>query len=457
MREALFRAAQLGAWLAIEESIGQRQSETITRHVFERSAYPCRLAAVDALTGRPATIVWPYPRGSPDVIDRANCADQFLRMNPHFRVLTEYTLGDQRIALNNFSEDLLVFCPFDVAVPLMDHNAQGQLCLCNRPVTAVTSEMMVGYLARAGKAAHPVQQKSYACTPTIARIGTKFVNGTGITLFKAAQMALFDRHRQELSRLGVTSPGYRVVWNRQEAQAACGSWFAQDQTVVFRPFAASQGTGVSFVGPRGTSTRERAVDEVIDRMQNAMADKYGFSLPYPITLSTFVESKKIDGRINDLRIFVVADNNNHCLRAIPGMVRLAQVAFKDRDEVDIGSCATNLNAPADPDAMSGPRQIALTSQDVLAKLGLCGDDVVRMGKVATLLWGTAIEEEHTATGSALPFAYGSVDFVLTCDGLAVPIEMNGANVGSHASVHPTFLDAFGAGMCAALGTVVGEE
>jgi hypothetical protein len=51
---------------------------------------------------------------------------------------------------------------------------------------------------------------------------------------------------------------------------------------------------------------------------------------------------------------------------------------------------------------------------------------------------------------ALPFAYGSVDFLISEDGRVAPFEMNGANVGAHSAVHPLFLDAFGVAMRAAL-------
>ena len=58
--------------------------------------------------------------------------------------------------------------------------------------------------------------------------------------------------------------------------------------------------------------------------------------------------------------------------------------------------------------------------------------------------------ERAASTMALPFAFGSVDFLVTGDGRVAPLEMNGANVGAHRAVHPLFHEAFGVAMRAAL-------
>jgi hypothetical protein len=185
-------------------------------------------------------------------------------------------------------------------------------------------------------------------------------------------------------------------------------------------------------------------------MEAAMADKYGHADPYPITLSTFVESRKIGGRVCDLRMFVVADPQAAAIRAIPGMVGLAQIPFGGRDELDAATCLTNLNAPPDPEVVPSPRELPLSDPDVLTALGIGEKELELLGRVAVLLWSRAVTAERATTGMALPFAYGSVDFLITEAGRIAPIEMNGANVGSHTSVHPLFLDSFGLAMRAAL-------
>ncbi|MGA4992058.1 hypothetical protein [Nonomuraea bangladeshensis] len=454
MREALFRAAQHSSWVANEESVAQRQSERTTRQIYERSALPLPKPATQGWTGGSAspgvTLLWPYPRGSSDVIDRANCADLFLRAHPRFRIVTEYGLDRGALAETDPAENILLFCPFDAVLPRLSITADSLLTVDDRPVHAVASEMIMGYLMRAGLWPKPARGADFAHLPAIDRLRTGLVNGTGLALFKAAQMALFQRRRDSLSGLGVTMPQGRVAWDRAEAVAASEAWFAQGHGVVYRPFASSRGTAVSFLGPRGSQPRRRAVEEVLDAMEATMADTYGRADPYPITLSTFVESRKIDGRVCDLRMFVVADPQASALRAIPGAVGLAQIPFGERDELGTATCLTNLNAPPDAEAVPIPRELPLSDPDVLAVLGIGEKELELLGRVAVLLWSRAVTAERVTTGMALPFAYGSVDFLITETGRIAPIEMNGANVGSHTSVHPLFLDSFGLAMRAAL-------
>src|SRR4051794_2161517 len=114
MDEALWCAAQP----VTEESVAHLQSERITRQVYERSAVPMPTSPAPARkVRRGSTILWPYPRGSADVIDRANCADLFLRTHSEFRVVTEDGIGHGALARAGAAESLLLFCPFDAVLP----------------------------------------------------------------------------------------------------------------------------------------------------------------------------------------------------------------------------------------------------------------------------------------------------------------------------------------------------
>jgi hypothetical protein len=432
MHEALVRAAQHGNWMANEESVARRQSERVTRQVYERSALPLAKPPAPAWTGGSAspgsTLLWPYPRGSADIIDRANCADLFLRTHSRFRVVTEDGLDRGALAAADPAESIVLFCPFDAVLPRLSVTPDNMLAVDGRPVDAVASEMIVGFLMRAGLWPKPARGVDFTHIPAIDRLGTRLVNGTGLALFKAAQMAHFQRHRHDLSGLGTALPHGRTGWDRAEVLAASEEWLARGYAVVYRPFASSRGTAVSFLRPHSGRS---AVEDVLDAMEAAMADTYGHADPYPITLSTFVESRKIDGQVCELRMFVVADPSTEAIRAIPGMVCLTPVPFGER-------------------AGSGHRELPLSDPDVLAALGLGAEQLELLGRFAVLLWSRAVTAERAATGMALPFAYGSVDFLITEDGRVAPFEMNGANVAAHSAVHPLFLDAFGVAMRAAL-------
>jgi hypothetical protein len=449
VHEALLRAAQDGGSGASQDSVARLQSERITRQVYERSALPLSMPATPAWTGGSApgsTLLWPFPRGSADVIDRAKCADLFVRTHPGFRVVTEDGLDRDELAAADAAENVLLFCPFDAVLPRLSVTAAGLLAVDERPVTTVASEMIVGFLIRAGLWPKPAREARLMPIPAIDRLRTRLVNGTGLALFKAAQMAHFERYRHDLSGLGLTLPQGRVGWDRADVVAASEQWLAQGYTVVYRPFAASRGTAVSFVSPHDWRRRRHTVEDVLDAMKTAMADTYGHADPYPITLSTFVESRKIDGRMCELRMFVVADPAAMAMRAIPGMVCLTRVPFGEPAELG----TSNLTATLKSVAVPGHRELPLSDPEVLAALGLGVAGLELLGRFAVHLWSRAVAAERMATAMALPFAYGSIDFLITEDGRVAPFEMNGANVGAHSAVHPQFFDTFAVAMRAAL-------
>jgi hypothetical protein len=461
MHEALLRAAQQSRSVTNEESVARFQSERVTRQVYERSALPLPKPPAPARTAGSAspgsTLLWPYPRGSADIIDRANCADLFLRAHSRFRVVTEDGLDRDAWVAADPAESIMLFCPFDAVLPRLSVTPDNLLAVDGRPVDAVASEMIVGFLMRAGLWPKPARGVNFTHIPAIDRLRTRLVNGTGLALFKAAQMAHFQRHRHDLPDLGTTLPQGRIGWDRAEVLAASEEWLARGYAVVYRPFASSRGTAVSFLSPHECRRRRRAVEDVLDAMEAAMADKYGHADPYPITLSTFVESRKIDGRACELRMFVVADPSAAAIRAIPGMVCLTQVPFGERAELDASTCSTNLTASLNSVAASGHRELPLSDPDVLTALGLGVKRLELLGRFAALLWSRAVAAERAVTGMALPFAYGSVDFLISEDGRVAPVEMNGANVGAHSAVHPQFLDAFGVAMRTALEGVVFQD
>jgi hypothetical protein len=450
MHEALFRAALPGGPAAMDETVAPLQSERITRQVYERSALPMPKPPVRAWTGGSVssgtTLLWPYPRGSADIIERANCADLFLRAHPSFQVVTEGGLDRGELAA---AGSVLLFCPFDAVLPRVSVTPDNVIAVDGRPVDAVASEMFVGFLMRAGLWPKPARGVDVTHVPAVDKLRTRLVNGTGIALFKAAQMNHFERHRKDLAGLGATLPRGRVGWDRDEVVAASQEWLTRGHAVVYRPFAASRGTAVSFLSPDDLRRRSRAVDDVLDAMEEAMADKYGHADPYPITLSTFMESRRIDGRPCELRMFVVADPEAKAIRAIPGMACLTKSPFGEHAGVH-GHVAASLKSVT----TSGHPELPLSDPDVLAALGLGVERLEQLGRFAVLLWTRAVEAERAATGMALPFAYGSVDFLVTEDGRVAPFEMNGANVAAHSAVHPLFMDAFGVAMRAALEDVL---
>ncbi|GAA2680213.1 hypothetical protein [Streptomyces lunalinharesii] len=450
MRESLFRAAQQGEWHTTEERVGQRQSPRRTREVWEGSWQ--RLEPLQPSGPPPdgAVVAWLYPRRTAAIIDRANCADRFLRADPQYRVVTEHFLDGDESPLSNREEKLLLFCPFDAAMDRLTCTEQGQLAVHGRRIDVVASEMTVGYLARAGHTPHPARPQEGTLAPRLDGFRTRFVNGTGITLLKAAQLALGAREHEALSRLGVAVPDFALAWTREEIREAVLPWLADRQGVVLRPFAASRGAGVTFLGPNDVLPRAQAIDRAVDELEHSVLRAYGQTAPYPVTVSPFVESMKLDGRVCDLRMFVTADPETSGLRALPGMVRTASQPFSIRGEFDAAMCSSSFSGTADHQARAGLQSLPLTAPHVQAALRLTGEDLVRLGQAASLLWAAAVADARQRSDGPVPFAYGSVDFLLTDDGRAWPIEMNGANVGAHSCVHPLFVDAFPIAMCAAL-------
>src|SRR5690242_4427109 len=116
VHHALARVAAPARPVVSAESVAQYQSERITRRVYDRSALPFPKPPVPARPAtRRGTVLWPYPRGSADTIDRARCADLFLRAHPRFRMVTEDDLGR---AAAEPDQSMVLFCPFDAVLPL---------------------------------------------------------------------------------------------------------------------------------------------------------------------------------------------------------------------------------------------------------------------------------------------------------------------------------------------------
>src|SRR4051812_48984146 len=116
MHEGLARAVRDNG-PATQPTVAHFQSERVTRHIYETSGCPLPTPSRTAWPGASAspgrTLLWPYPRGSADTIDRANCAELFLRAHPGFRVVTEHELAGGALAAAAPSEDLILFCPFE--------------------------------------------------------------------------------------------------------------------------------------------------------------------------------------------------------------------------------------------------------------------------------------------------------------------------------------------------------
>ncbi|REF00898.1 hypothetical protein [Thermomonospora umbrina] len=463
MREALFRAAQRGSWAGSdEELVGGRQSEALTRRVWGRSWRPVPGPVRRRCPVPGGVVVWPYPRGSSATVDRANCADLFVRSRPGCRVMTEETFRDDKLDGAADGDRVVLFCPWDVLVPRMRCRDGGRLLVDDRPVAAVAGEAMAGVLARAGVLGCGARRGARALrVPGIDGGDTRFVNGTGIVLVKAAQPVLFEGARADLAELGAAPTPFRVAWDRGEVLAAADAFFGRGDGVVLRPAVSSHGAGVMFAGPDGPGGGRPAVEAALEAMRAAVPAQAD---PFPVTVSTFVESRKVDGRVCDVRMFVVGgpaappDTPDPCaptagaggrggwgLRSLPGPVRPAAAPFADRDRLDAATCLTC--------AGPGEGRMALTDPGVRGELGLDEAAVERLGRAATLLWARALAEQRALTGARPPFAYGSVDFLIDVDGRAVPVAMNGAGAGGHAGVHPLFGDAFAHGMSAALRTV----
>lgn len=440
MREALFRAAQQGAYFTDEETVGRWQDDRLTDRVLTGSFVALPTAVVAAMPGNPF-IVWPYPRGTVHIIDRANCADHFLRTNPDYQLVTEAGMGHPaRVPAG----PVLLFAPFDAIMPAIRLDREGYLVFAGRRVSVLVNELSLAHLVRHGALARIARPPVAGYDPIVAPPRTHLVNGTQITLFKARQMRHVADLAEQLAPLGVDTLPYVSSPDRADAIEAVVTLSGPRGGVVVRPFGASQGTGVSVVGPLSGHTAAReAAAAALERLEAAVASKYGAAGAYPVTITPFVESRKIRGSLTDLRMFVVHDPRGG-LRAVPGMVRRAQTPFRRDQPLTAATALTKVSG-----GLGGlgndvaPRVYPATRAGVLRQLGLSPDALVRLGLAASTIWVAAIEAEQAARGTPVPFCYGSVDFLVRADdGRAVPIEMNGANVGEHPSVAVRRLELF---------------
>jgi len=442
MREALFRAAQQGGYFTDEETVGRWQDNELTDRVLAGSLVPIPAATAAQATDEPL-IVWPYPRGTMHIIDRANCADHFLRTSPEFQLITESGL-DSPVALP--SGPVLLFAPFDVILPALSMDDDGYLALAGRPITALINELSLAHLVRHGVlAADTVSAAGYR--PIVSPPRTHLVNGTQLTLFKARQLRHVADLAGRLAPLGVAPLPYASSASRAEAIEAVVALCATGNAVVVRPFGASQGTGVTVIGQDADVAE---VEAGLDRLDRTVAGRYGATGAYPVTITPFVEGRKIDGAVTDVRMFVVYDPASGGLRTLPGMVRRAARPFR-QDKITADTVLATFSGTVSAEDLPGPRVYPASRVDILEALGLTPDRLVDLGRAASILWATAVEAEAAERGAPVPFCYGSVDFLIRQDdGRAVPIEMNGANVGEHPTVAVRRLDLFAEATTAAL-------
>jgi hypothetical protein len=450
MREALFRAAQLGGYGSDEESVARWQDDVLTDRVLAGSFVPLSTEPAAPPTEDPF-LLWPYPRGTMHVVDRANCADHFLRANPDFRLITEPGLGDPPRLPDG---PLVLFAPFDAVLPGIRQDGDGNLTFAGRRIGAVVNELSLAHLVRHGVLPRADSVSAAGYRPVVTPPRTQLVNGTQLALFKARQMRHVADLADRLAPLGVTALPYASSADRADAMEAVVALLAAGEGVVVRPFGASQGTGVTVVGPeRDLAAARRAAGAALDRLDTAVTGKYGAAGAYPVTVTPFVESRKIDGAVFDVRMFVVYDPANGGLRSLPGMVRRAELAFRPGEPLTTGTVLTNFTGAQLDNALPGPRLFPASGADMLARMGLTEDGLVRLGLAASTIWAAGVEAESAQRGTPLPFSYGSVDFLFRQDdGRAVPIEMNGSNVGEHPVVSVHRLDMFAEAMTAALAT-----
>jgi hypothetical protein len=430
MRESLFRAAQRASYFNSEETVGYLQSEAITRKCWEDSFQKFRLPTPPFLPNDDRLVVlWPYPLGTSDCIDRANCASHFVDNFPEFEVLTD-AYGDEvmRRRLQS-AHKAVVFCPYEVLMPNLEVTPSC-LVLCGVPVTVVMSELIAGYLFRRG-------QLTEIDLPQ-GRIGsTMVVNGTSLALNKYLQSKVFRSAQDAGLRINALDS---VLAENEADILKFWQAHASARGIVLRPLAASQGTGVMFLSGEPGNDSDDKIRVALTRMGTALAKKYGRSTEFPLVLTPFVESKRIDGCITDLRMFVVYDGERNGLASLPSMVRRAQKALLAESVLDFSNALSNLNAPPAADAIAGTRIFPATDAAVMQRLGLDEGTLLELSRAAAGIWASALE----TSGARSLFSYGSVDFILplAADASPVPVELNGANVGSHPTVHPRFSDFF---------------
>ncbi len=445
MRDSLFRAAQKCNYFPMEEVIAQEQNTKLAEDVFTGSfvELPVDIATVETGPNGGKLIIWPYPKGTADCIDRANCADDFLRSNQDYKVVTD--LGFEHMtSLEKDPDDIIVFAAFEDVIHELRLDESGYLLFRGRRCQVMLNELSQGYLHRRGiiQLDNLTSDRQNAVQPP-AGMRTRFVNDTTITLFKGAQMEHLSRMSSELEPMGVRPVSYRIARSQDELQEAVRTLLQTGQSAVVRPFSASQGTGVSFIDGQDRFRIDEVVTDTLQQMQSRMEAKYGSNVAYPLTVTPFVEATKLDRCVSDLRVFVVYDGTSGGLRSLPGMVRRAQVPLDSRSKLDTSCAATNLNSPKAPDAIPGARIFPLAHDDILRSICLGRDGLMRVCKAATIIWADAIRQAQRDGRGA--FSYGSVDFVVSESDrkTAVPIEMNGSNVGSHPAVLPKRLDMFG--------------
>jgi hypothetical protein len=441
VRETLFRAAQSTGTTAAEELVGQFQDADLTETCWTSSLAPFPTTALTGGRGEPGLILWPYPAATADCIDRANCADHYLRANPDYLVLTEHGLADPAGAALLKDTNLVVFLPFEAAVGDLSVDG-GELRFRGRRCDAVMTEMLPGYLWRRGIVDLDPRNPRWL-------LDTHLVNGSLIATHKGLQAAHFTDYCRGHADLAALE--HARADTAAELADAITRTLAVHHAAVIRPFGASQGTGVTFVDRRelGHAGVRHVAERIVATTTAALGSKYGGTDPFPLTVSPFTDAKRIDGCVTDLRIFVVYDPASGGIRGLPGMVRRAQIPLADGVPITAAAAMTNLNAVPAAGAIPGRRFFPATNPEILAQLGLNPDTLVRLCQHAAAIWADAFDDNTGGPGRQ--FAYGSVDFLIRrTDRRAVPIEMNGANVGSHPTVHPRWSATFGAATTHAL-------
>jgi len=443
MRETLFRAAQPTGTTASEELVGQFQDPALTAACWRSSLAPLPVPTTAGPAGA-ALVLWPYPAATSDCIDRANCADHFVSAYPDYHVLTQQGLADPAAAALLKDTNVVVFLPFEQALGDLAVDA-GELLFRGRRCDAVMTELTPGYLWRRALIDIDPQDPQWPSSIPL-------VNGSLIAAHKGIQAQHFARYCQGHDDL-VALDHHRAN-TAGELTGALEQVLAEHQGAVIRPFSASQGTGVTFTGRTETLQQGTGAEttRILAEIGAALSRKYGGSDPFPVTISPFVPAARIDGCVTDLRIFVVYDPAAGGVRGLPGMVRRAQIPLLDEVPITAASALTNLNAPPSAAALPGRRFFPATSPEVMGALGLTPGTLIRLCRHAAAIWAQAFTDDRVIGGdTGGQFAYGSVDFVIRGDdGKAVPIEMNGANVGSHPTVHPRWCDTFGAATTHAL-------
>lgn len=443
MRESLFRAAQKEGYFPSEEPVGQKQRDDLTAECYELSLTPFSFDRAPEIA-RPPLVLWPYPRGTADCYDRARCASAFVDANDHFRVVTELGLravrdGDDVLASD---DPLVVFASFEECREGLAIDEAGAVTLWGRRCDAVLSELVIAYLLRYGHLSldpNRLQRPGSGPTP-----GTSIVNGSTYALHKGMQADHFRRYAESVPTLSALD--HAVAAKEDELEPALDALSSQGMAAVVRPFGGSQGSGIAFVAVEDCRRETATVvsKRVAEQIAGSMTAKYGAASAFPLTVSPFEQSVLLDGCVTDLRIFVVADEDG--FRALPGMVRRAQVPIHACERLCAACGMTNLNAPRSDRALVGPRIFPLTAESTLMSIGVDEKALIDLCGHASRLWAEAFSDERAlfAGTPSRQFAYGSVDFIIRAsDRSPVPIEMNGANVGSHPTVHPRHAHLFG--------------